>query len=250
MKIIRSLLAGSVIGVIGCNQSSPPVVVATPVVAVDENPEQSKPPAEKKNMDDSIVKDKNDAPIKDGGTFAFPDDAGGKALAKTLTPSGVTSMLAGAPPQRKERVLPQYLDAPSPALADASGSMPRLPLPVKKETRPTPLPDRVPTELGALIPQMPPRAEIVTGPLTRQESRDVSKPAELPFLSQRPVADRAPLTDPTIEFTAQSAISATLPLRTEPTGFIRINLPDPFEHAEAAKPRTPVVEDPNRAIGK
>jgi hypothetical protein len=151
---------------------------------------------------------------------------------------------------RKERVLPQYLDAPSPTLADASDAMPRLPLPSTKPARPTPLPDRVPTELGALIPQLPLRAELQTGPLTRQDSRDVSKPAELPVLSQRPVADRAPLTDPTLEFTAQSVISAMLPLRIDPTGFIRINLPDPFENADAAKPRTPIVEDPNRALGK
>jgi hypothetical protein len=45
-------------------------------------------------------------------------------------------------------------------------------------------------------------------------------------------------------------ISAMLPLRIDPTGFIRINLPDPFENADAAKPRTPIVEDPNRALGK
>ena len=71
---------------------------------------------------------------------------------------------------------------------------------------------------------------------------------ELPPLSTRPVPNRGPLTDPTIEFTARSVISLNLPLRTEPTGYIRINLPDPFENAEAAKPRTPVMENPNRSL--
>jgi len=68
-------------------------------------------------------------------------------------------------------------------------------------------------------------------------------------LSSRPAADRAPLSDPTVEFTARSVVSSSLPLRTLPVGFLRIPLPDPFEHADAARPRTPVVEDPNRALG-
>lgn len=246
MKILQSILAGTAIGVLGCNQSSPPAVVATPVTA-EESSDRPKTQPVPKNIGD-VIAEKNEGPIKDGATFAFPDDAGGEALAKTLTPRVPNPMPASARPARKERVLPQYLDAPSPTLADASDAMPRLPLPSAKPARPTPLPDRVPVELGALIPQLPPRAELQTGPLTRQESRDISKPAELPQLSQRPVADRAPLTDPTLEFTAQSVISTMLPLRIDPTGFIRINLPDPFENADAAKPRTPVVDDPNRSL--
>jgi hypothetical protein len=83
----------------------------------------------------------------------------------------------------------------------------------------------------------------------RRDGRDVSKPADLPILSNRPVPDRAPLTDPTLEFTARSVISVSLPLRSVQVGFLRIALPDPFEHAEAARPRTPVVENPNRSLG-
>jgi hypothetical protein len=81
------------------------------------------------------------------------------------------------------------------------------------------------------------------------EGRDPSKPAELPLLSSKPVPDRASLADPTVEFTARSVISIVLPLRADPAGFVRINLPDPFEHAAAAKPRTTVPEDPNRSLG-
>jgi len=115
--------------------------------------------------------------------------------------------------------------------------------------RPSALPERVPTSLANSLPDLPPRDELPTGPLVRQEGRDITMPAELPILSARPVGDRAPLTDPTLEFTARSVISPTLPLRTTPAGFIRISVPDPFEHADAAKPRTPVVDDPNRSLG-
>jgi hypothetical protein len=187
--------------------------------------------------------------LVDGGTFPFPDDAGGKALAKSLTPRSTAPMSATRSATPRDRNLPGYLHAPSPKLADGASNLPRLSIPIAKESRPSPLPDRVPPDLGGAIPQLPPRSDLPVGALTRQASRDVSKPTELPILSNRPVLDRAPLTDPTLEFTAQSVISPLLPLRTQPTGFVRINLPNPFEHVDAAKPRTPVIDDPNRALG-
>jgi hypothetical protein len=107
----------------------------------------------------------------------------------------------------------------------------------------------VPPDLGGLVPDVPPRADFQAGPGLRVEGRDPSQPAELPILSGKPVPDRAPLADPTVEFTARSVISALLPLRVDPAGFVRINLPDPFEHAAAATPRTTVMEDPNRSLG-
>jgi hypothetical protein len=228
-------------GVSGCGQSAPPAAAVASVevteakdVAVAKDPAAPEP--------------KTEAPIPDGGSFPFPEDLGGKALAKNLAPVVPPPMRAEVPIVPKERKLPAFLDAPAPALPDPTSAPPRLPLSPVKEVRPSALPDRVPADLGGSLPQLPTRAELPTGPLTRQQGLDVTKPADLPMLSSRPVPDRAPLTDPTIEFTAQSVISPTLPLRTEPTPFIRINLPDPFEHADAAKVRTPVVVDPNRSL--
>jgi hypothetical protein len=220
-------------------------VAVAPVTAEEQAPETPKAPGGLKPIDLNLGK--SEAP-GDGGTFPFPNDAGGKALAKSLAPASPKPMPAGSPTVRKERQLPPFLESPSPTGADVTGSLPRLPIAAAKVVRPSPLPDRVPSDLGGIVPQLPPRSDFPTGPLTRQESRDLSKPAELPILSTRPVPDRAPLADPTVEFTAQSVISQTLPLRTGPTGFIRINLPDPFEHADAARPRTPVVENPNRSL--
>ena len=232
-------LALAALGLTSCNQSpAPPAVVAGPAIVAQDKPEPAavEPAA------------KND-PIPDGGTFPFPDDTGGKALAKTLTPAIPPVMAAAAPAAPKERKLPAFLDAPTPPLPDAANSPPRLGLAPIKEARPLPLPDRVPLDIGGSAPELPTRGELATGPLTRSEGRDVSKPADLPVLSAKPIPDRAPLADPTTEFTAASVISPSLPLRTEPTGFVRINLPDPFEHADAAKPRTPVEENPNRSLG-
>jgi hypothetical protein len=149
----------------------------------------------------------------------------------------------------RARRLPAFLDGPLPTPPPATGNVPRLPLPPGKELRPVALAERVPPALGGGIPRFPEQAELPTGSLVRQEGRDISKPAELPVLSNRPVPDRAPLTDPTLEFTARSVISLSLPLRSVQVGFLRIALPDPFEHADAARPRTPVVENPNRSLG-
>jgi len=237
---VLGVIAAVAIGVVGCGQSSPPAVEIVPAEAVEVQPT----PVAKENPTGDAKVDR----LPDGGTFAFPNDAGGKSLAKLVTPQSPAPMPAMVPIVPKERKLPMFLDAPAPIGSDAAGSPPRLPLPDTKPARPMSLTDRVPTELGGLFPQLPARGEFATGPLTRTDARNVNTPPELPALSQRPVADRAPLTDPTIEFTARSVISLNLPLRTEQTGFLRMNLPDPFEHVEAAKSRTPVVENPNRSM--
>ena len=118
------------LGLTSCNQSpAPPAVVAGPAIVAQDKPEPAavEPAA------------KNDS-IPDGGTFQFPDDTGGKALAKTLTPAIPPAMPAAAPAAPKERKLPAFLDAPTPPLPDAANSPPRLGLAPIKEARPVPLP--------------------------------------------------------------------------------------------------------------
>jgi hypothetical protein len=234
----KFLTLAAAVGLTSCSRSpAPPAAVPTTVVVVD--------PSDSMNVAEPGPKKD---PLPDGGSFAFPDDAGGKALAKALALAAPPPMPAVVPATPRERKLPAYLDAPTPPLPDAASSPPRLALPPIKDVRPVPLPERVPNDLGVVIPDLPARAELPTGSLTRIPARDLSQPTELPPLSPKPVTDRAPLADPTTEFTAASVISPTLPLRTEPAGFVRINLPDPFEHADDAKVRTPVAEDPNRVL--
>lgn len=228
----------------GCGRApAPPAVVAGP--APEPVAEQVEPATQEKPAPAPAPAEK----VADGGSFAFPDDGGGKLLAKTLPPTvpplRSSFALAGPTPRR----LPAFLDTPSVPSADAVVAVPRLPLPAAKEVRPTPLPDRVPTHFTPDRPTLPERGEFATGPLTKDAGPDVARPADVPVLSAKPVADRASLADPTTEFTARSVISPTLPLRTDPVGFLRFNLPDPFEHSEAARPRLVVPENPNRALG-
>jgi hypothetical protein len=224
----------------GCGQSPPPPEVAAVPAIVD--------PAETAKPDQVPVK-ADPSPATDGRTFPFPEDAGGKALAKSLVPATPPPMPGADKSGPRDRKLPAFLDGPLPALPAAAGNVPRLPLPVGKGVRPVALAERVPPDLGGGFPRLLERGELPAGPLVRQDGRDATKPAELPILSNRPVPDRAPLTDPTLEFTARSVISLNLPLRSVQVGFLRIPLPDPFEHADAARPRTPVVENPNRSLG-
>ena len=233
--------------VVGCSGSAPPPEVAT-VPVTDESP--SRPPAAPalRNLDEALSQGASAPAGRDGGTFAFPTDAGGTALAKSLAPAHppATALARSGPRDRK---LPDGLIVPTAPTPDPTGTMPRLSQSSASTIRPASLPERVPANFGGRFLDLPPRAELPVGPLTRTESRDSARPPDLPHLATRPVPDRAPLADPTVEFTAASVISAVLPLRVSPAPFLRINLPDPFEHAAAARPRTPVVEDLNRALG-
>lgn len=241
--IVGTAFAVGVVGVAGCGQSAPPAVAVAPAVASETTGTADPPEPRKDGPSNTPVATKPD------GAFTFPDDSGGKALAGILTPTAPPIMPPPPPAGPRERKATDLLTGPYLPLPDSAGSPPRLVIPPAREPRPVALPDRIPPELGGPLPQLPERSALVTGPLTRQDSRDVSKPIDLPILSAQPVPDRASLADPTAEFTARSVISPSLPLRTEPAGFLRINLPDPFEHAAAARPRTPVVEEPNRVLG-
>jgi len=249
LRLLRSTLAAGLVATAGCGHSPTPgpavAVAPAEVVAGEERRELQK----EVSAESASVPRAEQATTPSGGTFRFPDDSGGKALAQMLAPPAPPKLPPDEPARPRERKVPGLLDVSRLQSTDPGAPVPRLSLPGSNGLRPTALPDRVPSHLGGVFPSLPERAELPTGPLTRREGPDVTRPLEAPILSPRPVADRAPLTDPTLEFTARSVISPSLPLRTEPAGFVRINLPDPFEHAAAAKPRTPVVEDPNRVLG-
>lgn len=240
IRISRFVLAGTAVA-IGCGKADPPPVAT---IAMSTAAEPVKPVEAAPKM---AVAAEPVPPIVDGGTFAFPDDTGGKLLAKTLPPAPPSARTT-EPAKPIERRLPSYLVDPRPAPADAADAPPRLPIAIAKEIRPTPLPDRVPIALAPELPNLPERGDWPTGPLTRVAGLDVAKPADVPILSPRPVPDRAPLNDPTVDFTAASVISPMLPLRTEPAGFLRFNLPDPFENSAAARPKLDVPENPNRVL--
>jgi hypothetical protein len=232
----------------GCSRAPSPVAVETPdvqavpTVAVQTNDKPGEAPT-------PIVPVVTETPAKPAeSVFAFPDDLGGKAVAKRLSPVLPETLPAAQNVTQKPRAVPAFLDNPLPATGDLGPLLPKLTLPAAKPVRPTPLPDRVPTDLTAAIPTLPERAPLPHAPLVRTPGRDVNEPAELPILA-KPVTDRASLDDPTLGFTAKSVIAEKLPLRTEPAGFVRYTLPEPFEHSASGKPLPPIPDDVNRSLG-
>ena len=78
----------------------------------------------------------------------------------------------------------------------------------------------------------------------RVETVDVNQPVPLPILAQ-PLADRVPVDDPTTTASMVAALAAIPPPRSQPTPFVRLSLPDPFELAVTIRLRAPPQEDPD-----
>ncbi len=124
----------------------------------------------------------------------------------------------------------------------------RLPTPVRIDPRPSAPTERVPVDLAGVALDRPDRIELPVGSSLQTPTPDVKQPPGLPILA-RPSTDRAPLEDPTADWTAASIITVKLPLRSTQAPFVKVGLPDPFENVEAAKVKTAVAEDPLRALG-
>ena len=76
----------------------------------------------------------------------------------------------------------------------------------------------------------------------RVPSVDVEKPVGLAPMA-RPLPDRGALADPTLPASRSAVLSAALPERSRPAPFVRLTLPDPFEHRDAVRLRSPVGEE-------
>src|SRR5262245_46535175 len=143
----------------GCSRSADQPPVAQPVVLID--------PTDSMQVEETPAAKGDPAPPAEGHQFAFPDDTGGKILAKTLAPTTPKPMPAGTPALPRERRLPPIHESPLLSRPVAVDPPPRLPIPPAKELRPTVLPERVPASLANSLPDLPPRAELPTGPLVR-----------------------------------------------------------------------------------
>jgi TolA-binding protein len=72
---------------------------------------------------------------------------------------------------------------------------------------------------------------------------EIHQPPAVLFASQ-PQPDRASLEDPTAELSLPAALTASPPERRTPAPFLRLTLPDPFEHRQAIRLRTTPPEEP------
>jgi hypothetical protein len=89
------------------------------------------------------------------------------------------------------------------------------------------------------LPEVP-QLSVSSG--VRLPSLNLDLPAVTPTLAQ-PRIERGSLDYPTAEFSTAMALTAPLPERTRPVPFVRLVLPDPFEHQQTARWKTPAPEE-------
>ena len=82
---------------------------------------------------------------------------------------------------------------------------------------------------------MPSRPELAVGPKAFAAAPDPHRPPPLPPLVRGPADAAKPTADPTHEATRQFLFAAGLTLRLAPAPFLRVGVPDPFEHARTAR---------------
>ena len=167
-------------------------------------------------------------------------DQGAKLVAEVLQPR-----------EKREAKIPGPKGWPAAGLVENPG-LPILPYAGGLPRTDLPIPGRVvrprhPTEETPLAgyrgqPVPPPVPEMAVAPLVRLAAVDVNEVPPLPILA-KPVPDRASLADPTMEASTAAAVANAIPVRISPAPFVRLNLPDPFEHHHAVRVRTPPAED-------
>jgi hypothetical protein len=248
-RLLLTGVCGSALAVSSCDSKPAKPVEVRVAQEGDERPEPEATPERRAATEPEAPQNK-EAPRPEATTttaeFRFADDAEGRALAELLTPPATAAKSPDAEERSKplERTLPEYVADPS-RMATLNGLPPaRLPNPPAGAVLPRPLPDRPPHDLGGLSLPSPGPIRLPDGALTRVEgSGELSRPAPLPVLG-KPVPDRAPLEDPTVDFTAKSVTLETIPLRSELDVNSKINLPDPFELRETIRFRGEVKETP------
>jgi hypothetical protein len=190
------------------------------------------------------------APAQQAGPgSSAPLDRGGKLVARLLEPTDAV-LAAEARRARGPRDLPAApsLEAPQLPLPPYTGELPRLPAPSGGASpRPGSLGEGTPLDRYRADPPPPAAPQLPAAGLVRLPSPDLNRPVPLPILAG-PVTDRAPLTDPTPDVSLAAVLAEPVPVRTTPAPFVRLNLPDPFEHAQAARLRTPPEEDPHPPV--
>jgi hypothetical protein len=169
------------------------------------------------------------------GAFAFPTDRGGELLASLLPPSEKDRRRIEVARQPRPSAPSRALDAPELPLSPSDTVPPRVklekPLP---RLRPGDVPEAIPFVDQLAPPQLPNKQVLAAGGRVRLSSPDVNQPPPLPMLAQQ-VVERASLDDPTLEASVLLALAVAPPLRMTPAPFIRLNLPNPFEHRDAVR---------------
>jgi hypothetical protein len=201
-----------VVGMLGC--SSPTGTVVDPRAA--ETTSQEKPTSA----------DKTDK----GEPFRLPPGEVGKMLGQVLPPRHRPGALHNpgrpAPPAAP---VPRFVAPPAP-LPPASVELARLPLSGRRAMLRPDLATEERLDDGAPV-NVPREPSFPTEKLARVDTEDVSIPPPLPLMAT-PVPDRVSLDDATMDVSTAAVLQAPLPRRETPVPFVRLSVPDPFEHRQ------------------
>jgi hypothetical protein len=175
-------------------------------------------------------------------TFPFPADRGGRLLAENLRPSDQIPPLTDekriGPKRQSGPTKLENPDVPLPVVAVS----PPAPIPLEqvkdKPVRPHLLQEEAPLSRARIDIPVFGMVKLPAGPKYAWPSPDVNQPIPLPTLA-RPVVDRASLDDPSGDVSQAEALASRVPDRTTPAPFLRLSLPDPFEHRNTVRLRTP-----------
>ena len=179
-------------------------------------------------------------PSKSADEFLFPPDRGGQMLANQLRPANHIPPLPNEKPlESKRRSSLSRIDNPDLSLPPVVVPLPpSIPLAKIKPVRPTLVEGEPPLSRQRLDLGDPAPVRFAAGPNIAWPSPDVNQPMPLPILA-RPVPDRASLDDPSSEASQAAALATKVPDRTAPAPFLRLTLPDPFEHRNTVRMQTP-----------
>lgn len=142
-----------------------------------------------------------------------------------------------------ERPVLDRLANPAAAIPGSAVSTPKPPMLSVKPMRPSLSPEDAPLTFNRTEPVPPVAIVLPEQPLVRVPSIDLERPLPVPLLAIQ-VRDRTSTTDPSLDASVAAALSPQTPIRTQPTPFSPLNLPDPFELQEQVKPRVVVDESP------
>jgi hypothetical protein len=175
----------------------------------------------------------------------LPKDKGSKLVESFLRPPDAALPLFRTRPRRL-RAAP-FLEKPALPTTQFQGNPLRMVTKLSgKPIRPHAVPEDVPLYGKRTSPRLPGDIQLPAAALVQWPSPNADELPSLPTLAQQQ-PDRASLADPTGEASTAVALEAAIPLRTSPAPFVRVNLPDPFEHRETVRLRTPPPEDPTPA---
>jgi hypothetical protein len=178
-----------------------------------------------------------------GDGFPFAADRGGKLLSQLLAPSETEiarkSAIASQPRRFPDLESRRHPEAPlTPLLPD----LPRpLALPPARSVQPRSLPDEPPLTRTLFTLALPETPQLPVSPGVRLPSLNPEQPAPAPILAQ-PRSEHGATDHPTAAFSTATALAAPLPERTRPVPFMRLVLPDPFEHYQAVRLRVPLPD--------